>query len=184
MEKKEFGFSALQPVFFIVWWPGIYFWFTRSISIYALTHSWLAIFITIVLIVLTWKNLRITLLMLRNVPAVILTDKSVTITQKNDTIYWEDVKDVYMTNSGTGGGTGGRGLGGIRIRYVTIMVREPEKYIMAIKNPFVRYYRWYTRNWKYSPFEINLFLVKGDDDEIYQEVLKYYQHNRLYFRIQ
>jgi len=127
----------------------------------------------LLLALFTWRQLRITFLMLIRKPALILTDKGVTITERNYTIYWEDIMDVYKAF----------GRGSPR-NYVIIRVREPEKYIRAIKNPFTRYWRWYTRNlFNLSPFEVNLFLVRGDDDEIYHTVLKYYQHNRLYFRI-
>jgi len=80
-----------------------------------------------------------------------------------------------MANDGSPSG----GTTAPKNRYIIISVREPEKYLKAVKNPLIRYYRWYTRNfWSYSPFEVNLFLVKGDDDEIYQLVLKYYQNFR------
>lgn len=105
-------------------------------------------------------------------PAVVLTDDAITITERNYTIYWKDVIDVYMADSGE------PAVRAPRINYIIIRVREPDKYIKAIKNPFTRYYRWYTRNWSLSPFQVNLFFVRGDDDEIYHLVLKYFQNNR------
>jgi len=118
------------------------------------------------------KNLRIGYFTLIHKPAVILTDESITITAKNDTIKWTDVKDVYMTAGSTGV------INAIKFYYITIRVREPEKYLKDISNPLIRKYRWLTRNWRPSPFEINLFLVRGDEDEIYHTVLRYYQNNR------
>jgi hypothetical protein len=119
------------------------------------------------------KNLRIGYFTLIHKPAVILTDESITITAKNDTIKWTDVKDVYMTYRSIGV------LNSMRFQYITIRVREPEKYLKAIKNPIIRGSRWLTRNWRPSPFEVNLFLVRGDEDENYRLVLKYYQNNRV-----
>jgi hypothetical protein len=111
---------------------------------------------------------------------VVLTSESITITERGYTIYWEDIMDVYMASDGSPQG----GITTPKYRYVIIRVREPEKYIDAIKNPFTRYYRWHTRGlWNESPFEVSLFLLKGDDYDNYHLILKYYQHNRLYFRI-
>ena len=76
-------------------------------------------------------------------------------------------------------GSPSNGITAPKSGYIIIRVRDPEKYIKSIKNPFTRYYRWHTRGlWNLSPFEISLFLVRGDDDEIYHTVLKYYQNNR------
>ena len=109
--------------------------------------------------------------MLLQKPAIILTNESITITERRYTIKWTDMKNVYLVRTPS--------MREPRIYYVILRVREPEKYIRSIKNPFTRYYRWYTRNlWNQSPFEVNLFLVRGDDDEIFRTILKYYQNNR------
>jgi hypothetical protein len=108
-------------------------------------------------------------------PALVLTEESITIIERGYTIYWKDMIDVYMAHTGSP-------LDGVRsvtMDYIIIKVREPEKYLKEIKNPFTRFYRWNTRKlWSDSPFEINLFLIRGDDDDIYQLVLKYYQNLR------
>lgn len=171
MEKEEFLFSPLQPILFLLASPAFYYWFSNPTNVYITIHSLIVFLIIAGLIILALRQLRITLLMLTLRPALILTDESITITESFDKIYWKDVSDVYMASNG----------GEVRSPtswYVIIKVREPEIYLKAIKNPLIRNYRWYTRNWRPSPFEVNLFLVKGDDDEIYHTILKYYQNNR------
>jgi hypothetical protein len=174
MEPEEFAFSPLQPILFIIASPAYYYMFFSGKYdwFYILTHSWFVWVFGLPFILFTWRHLRTTLLALLGKRAVILTDKSITITERNYTIYWEDVMDIYKAFNRSS-----------NHNYVIIRVREPEKYIKAIKNPFTRYLRWYTRKWSLSPFEVNLFLVRGDDEKIYHTILKYYQHNRLYFRI-
>ena len=66
----------------------------------------------------------------------------------------------------------------VKFRFVTIKVREPEVQLKMVRNPFIRNYKWPTRNWRQSPLEVSLFLVRGDDDEIYYTTLRYYQNNR------
>ncbi len=178
MEKEELGFSVLQPILFVIASPAIYYVCSDERYVYFLTCTWIGWIFTLPLLLFVWKHLRITVLMLLQKPAVILTDEIITITERGYSIYWADIMDVFMSHSGSAD------AGTVRNQYVAIMVREPEKYIKAIKNPFTRYYRWYTRKWwSLSPFEVSLSLVRGDDDENYQLILKYYQHNRLYFRI-
>ncbi|HZX57349.1 MAG TPA: hypothetical protein VFE54_01440 [Mucilaginibacter sp.] len=108
-------------------------------------------------------------------PAVVLTDESITITEQNYTIYWKDVKDVFMADSGEAA------VRSPQSYYVVISVREPEKYLRAIRNPLLRYYRWITRNWRATgAFEVDLSSVRGDKDEIFHTILKYYQNNRVF----
>lgn len=180
MEQEEFGFSVLQPILFTMSTPALYYLFLEEKWFFILTHNVLIMIFSMPFVLYIWKQLRITVLMLLQKPAVVLTEEAVIITERNYTIYWEDVMDVYLSNDGSPAG----GVTAPKNRYIIIRVREPEKYIKSIKNPFTRYYRWYTRRlWNLSPFEINLFLVRGDDDEIYHQVLKYFQNNRLYFKI-
>jgi hypothetical protein len=173
--REELEFSPLQPILFLIGSPAIYYIFSVRRDWFHWTNIWLLIILTSPLLLFIWKQLRITFLMLFQKPAVILTEESITITERSYTILWKDIMDIYMANDGSPGG----GTTAPKNRYIIISVREPEKYIKAIKNPFTRYYRWYTRGfWSYSPFEVNLFLVKGDDDDIYELVLKYYQNLR------
>ncbi len=173
--REELEFSPLQPILFVIGSPAIYYIFSNKINLVVLFHSWVGLIFLFLFGLFVWKYLRITVLMLLQRSAVILTEEVITITERNYTIYWKDMIDVYLVNDGSPGG----GTTAPKSRYITIVVREPEKYIKTIKNPFTRYYRWYTRNWwSYSPFEVSLMLVRGDDDEIYQLVLKYFQHFR------
>src|ERR1700743_1955235 len=173
--REEFEFSPLQPILFVISSPAIGYIISSNQNWFYWTHSWLLIILILPFLLFIWKQLRITFLMLFRKPAIILTEETITITERSYTIYWKDMIDVYLVNDGSPGG----GTTAPKSRYITIVVREPEKYIKAIKNPFTRYYRWYIRNWwSYSPFEVSLMLVKGDDDEIYELVLKYFQHFR------
>jgi len=173
--REELEFSPLQPILFVIFSPAIYYLFSYKINWFYLAHSWLVLILTLPLLLFIWRQLRITLLMILRKPAVILTEEAITITERNYTIYWKDMIDVYLVNDGSPAG----GTTAPKNHYITIVVREPGKYIKTIKNPFTRYYRWYTRNWwSYSPFEVSLMLVRGDDDEIYQLVLTYFQHFR------
>jgi len=175
MEKEEFSFSPLQPILFVIAAPAITYWFSDKIKWMMMTHSLLTLLFIILISLLVWKQLRITFLMLTNKPAVVLTNEAITIIERGYTIKWTDMKDVYLGSDGSAFG----GITAPKNRYVILRVREPEKYIKSIKNPFTRYYRWYTRNlWSLSPFEVSLFLVRGDDDEIYHTILRYYQNNR------
>jgi len=170
MEKEELSFSPLRPILFLIFVPPLIYYFSDLLNGVS-TDIWLGL----ILLIPIWKELRITFLMLTNKPAVILTDEAITITERGYTIKWTDMKDVYLANDGSASG----GITAPKNRYVILRVREPEKYIKSIKNPFTRYYRWYTRNlWSLSPFEVSLFLVRGDDDEIYHTILRYYQNNR------
>lgn len=172
MEQEKFQFSPLKPILLIMVLSGIYFFFSDQTNIFVLTHSLLAVILALPFVVIFWKYLRITFLMLTLRPAIILTDEAIIITERSYTIYWKDVMDVYMAFNG------GQAMKSPRTYYIIIRVRDPEKYIKAIKNPFNRYFRWYTRNWSLSPFDINLSFVRGDEDEILHTVLKYYQNNR------
>jgi hypothetical protein len=178
MEKEEFQFSPLRPILLVISSPAVYYFFStvlNRISSFTLIGNIFEIAFAIPLLIIVWRELRITFLMLLQKPAIVLTDESITIVERRYTIKWTDMKDVYMANDGSSGG----GITAPKNRYVILRVREPEKYIMSLKNPFTRYYRWCTRGfWSLSPFEVSLFLIKGDDDEIYHTILKYYQNNR------
>jgi hypothetical protein len=176
IEKETFAFSPLKPILLVVFVPAIYFWFTRTLSFLALVYNPLAQVITFILIYFLWKYLRVTFLMLTLKPAVILTNESIVLTYAGYTINWKDVKDVYLSSSGGGG----NGLYmPLKSYYITIRVREPEKYFAQIKNPITRWFRHATRNWRETgAFEVDLSLVRGDEDEVYHRVLRYYQNNR------
>jgi hypothetical protein len=170
--KEEFKFSLIQPILSVCFLIAAAYYFSDPYNLYMLTHNPIVLIIILLCLLYVVKNLRIGWLTLMGSPAVILTNESITITAKNDTIKWTDVIDVYMTSSSVGV------VNLVKFRFVTIKVRNPEAQLKMIKNPFIRNYRWLTRNWRQSPFDVNLFLVKGDDDEIYNSILRYYQNNR------
>ncbi len=173
---ERFEFSPLKPILLVIFVPAIYFWFTRTLTFWGFVTSPLAQIITYTLIYFLWKYVRITFLMLRLKPAVVLTDKSIVITEAGYTIDWKDVKDVYLSSNGGGAGMP---FNPLRSYYVTIRVRDAEKYFAQVKNPFTRAFRYVTRNWRETgAFEVDLSLVRGDEDEIYHTILKYYQNNR------
>ena len=171
---ERFEFSRLKPILLVVFVPTIYFWFTRTLSFWAFVTNPIAQIITYILIYFLWKYVRVTFLMIRLKPVVILTNESIIITEAGYTIDWKDVKDVFMSSSG---GSGTRYA--LRSYYVTIRVRDAEKYFAQIKNPFKQAFRYVTRNWRETgAFEVDLSLVRGDKDEIFRTILKYYQNNR------
>ena len=172
MEKEEFKFSLVQPVLSVCFLIAATYYFSDPYNLYMITHNPLMLIIILLCLAYMIKNLRIGLLTVMSKPAIILTDESITITANNDTIKWLDVGNVYMTS--TSAGT----INPVKFRFVTIKVREPEAQLKMVKNPLIRNYRWLTRNWRQSPFEVSLFLVRGDDDEIYHTILRYYQNNR------
>jgi hypothetical protein len=172
MEKEEFQFSLLQPAYSVMFLIAAACFFTDKYNLYLIAYNPLALIIVLLYLIYMIKNLRIGYFTLIHKPAVILTDESITITAKNDVIKWTDVGNVYMSSNSVGA------INPVKFRFVTIKVREPENYLKMIKNPFIRNYRWLTRNWRNSSFEVSLFLVRGDDDEIYRAILRYYQNNR------
>jgi|SRR5579872_3832941 len=172
--QERFEFSPLKPILLVVFVPTIYFWFTRTLSFWGFVFNPYVQIVTYILIYFLWKYVRVTFLMLRLKPAVVLTNESIVITEAGYTIDWKDVKDVFMS-SNAGSGT----RYALRSYYVTIKVRDAEKYFAQIKNPFTRAFRYITRNWRETgAFEVDLSLVRGDEDEIYRTILKYYQNNR------
>ena len=170
MEQERFEFSPLKPILLLIIFPGIYFFFSDKANVFILTHSWLALLLFSPFAIFLWRYLRITFLMLLLKPAVILTDEKIVITYMGDMIDWKDVSDVYL--AATRFDTSPNSYA------IIIRVRDPGKYIKQIKNPITRYFRWYTRDLKNSPFGIDLSMVRGDEDEIYRTVLRYYQNNR------
>jgi hypothetical protein len=172
MEKEEFKFSLLQPALSVMFLIAAGYFFSDKYNLYLITHNPLVFIIILLCFIYMIKNLRIGLFTLMGKPAIVLTNESIVITAKNDTIKWTDVGNVYMTYSSIGV------INLVKFRFVTIKVREPENYLKMVKNPFIRKYRWLTRNWRTSSFEVSLFLIKGDDDEIYNTILKYYKNNR------
>jgi len=171
--EERFEFSPMKPILLVIAAPAFYVVFVRYISSSIQYHEWLNLIFLGGMLLFLWGPLRVTVLMLMLRPAVKLTDKYISITDTGYLIYWTDVKDVFMADSGE------TAVRGPQRYYVVISVRDPEKYLKAIKNPLTRYYRWVTRNWRETgAFEVDLSLVRGDEDEIFHTILKYYQNNR------
>jgi len=116
MEEDRFEFSPLKPMLLVVFVPAIYFWFTRRLSFAAWVSNPVVPIITFVLLYFLWKYIRITILMLRLKPAVVLTSESITITAAGYTIPWTDVSNVFLSSSG-GSATG---FNTLKSYYVTI----------------------------------------------------------------
>jgi len=177
MEQERFEFSPMKPILLVILVPAVYTVFSRYVTSYTKykewfnANDWVHIAILMLVVLYLVKPLRITILMLMMRPAVVLTNECIRITYTGYTIYWTDVKDVYLGSSGSG-------TRGPVSYYVIIKVRDPEKYLAKIRNPLNRWYQRITRKLRPSPFEIELSLVRGDEDEILRTVLKYYQNNR------
>jgi len=175
MEEEKFWFSPLKPILLVVFIPAVFMWFTTTFSVLAFIYNPLIQIITYILLYFLWRYIRITFLMLASRPAVVLTEESITITEAGYTINWKDVNNVFFAS---GGGLNMPFMP-LKTYYITIRVREPEKYFAQIKNPFTRAFRYVTRNWRETgAFEVDLSLVRGDEDEIFHTVLRYYQNNR------
>ena len=172
MEKEELAFSSLQLTYSVIYLLGIYYFFSNDTYLFAVSHNPIILIVVIGLIVYMIKSLRMGFFILTRKPAVILTNEKVVITATNDTIKWADVADIYMTYRVLGFGDS------VRLHYITIKLHDSEAYLRSIKNPIIRKYRWITRNWKPSPVEIKLSLVRGDEDDNYRSVLRFYQNNR------
>jgi len=175
MEEERFEVSPLKPSLALLYIPIYVFFLYRSDD--SLFHPSLGMVLIIVISpIFIWKYLRLGGLALRRKPAVLLTDESVYIADSGYTIKWTDVSDVYLASDAPSDGVGTSALK--MEYYIIIRVREPEKYLDTIKNPFLRIYRKLTKNLGPSPFEINLSWVRGDEDELFHIVLRYYQNNR------
>ncbi|MGZ3750201.1 MAG: STM3941 family protein [Mucilaginibacter sp.] len=170
MEQERFEFSPLKPILLLLIIPGIGLFLSDKYHLFILTHSVVAMILSLPFFITLWRYLSITFLMLLLKPAILLTDEKVVITYMGDAIDWKDVMDVYLAST--------RFTKSPNTYSIVIRVRNPEKYIKSIKNPITRYFRWYTRNLSDSPFTIDLSIVRGDEDEIYHTVLRYFQNNR------
>ena len=103
--------------------------------------------------------------MMFGVPAIIISNKNITINEKGYTIEWSDIQDLDIVV------TSGKGQSYI----LNIKVKEPWKYISQTTNPVMKYYRWYMLDY-YNPFSINLSSVEGDSSEVYATIENYYRN--------
>jgi len=173
LERETLPFSPMKPILLVIAAPAFYVAFLNNINQFIKENNIEALIIGFAVFLVIWPSIKVTALMLALRPAVTLTNESITITATGYTIYWTDVKDVCMADSGESA------VRSPQSYYVIISVRDPEKYLKAIKNPFTRNYRWITRNWRSTgAFEVDLSLVRGDEDEILHTILRYYQAGR------
>jgi hypothetical protein len=166
----KYRFSLLRPIFVMLFMPFLYL----NILFFSRLKTVFLVIVTLILALYIERYLRILIWAIIRTPALILTDETITITESNYVIYWKDIISLYMASDASSNTVNNP----IRYYYVMIKVRDPHKYIDDIKNPIIRYYRWYTRKWSDTPFQVRLSSIKGDDDEIYHNVLRYYQNNR------
>ena len=106
--------------------------------------------------------------MITSVPAIALTKHYIVISQQGYTIEWKDIDEINLEVSE------GRG----RSYSLKLTLKDPWKYISQVRNPVLRYYRWYLLDY-YNPFTINLSMVEGDSNEIYDRVENcFHEHRR------
>ena len=103
--------------------------------------------------------------MIMGVPAIVVTKKDITISQLGYTIEWRDIEEMNLRV------TQGKG----RSYNLEIAVKEPWKYISQIRNPIMRYYRWYMLDY-YNPFTVSLSLIEGNSCDAYS-IIESYFHN-------
>jgi hypothetical protein len=127
-------------------------------------YRWFIVF-GIVIAYLFWNVIRITIYMIIGVPAVIITKRDITLTQKGYVIEWDDITNMDYVVTGSKS----------RSYTLVIDVKDPWKYISTIKNPLMRNYCWYAKDYYYKPFTIDLGNVEGDNSEIFDTVERYYR---------
>ena len=111
---------------------------------------------------------RISYMRYRKAPGLLLSDECITICYSGYCIPWTDI--TYINKSAN--------YALLNTSYASIYVRDPWKHVAEIKNPVTRYFRWYTRNFRNTLFEVNLASLAGDDEENYHKILLYYQKYR------
>ena len=116
--REELEFCPLQPILFVIGSRAIYYVFLSNQNWHYWTNSWFLMALAVPVTTLIWKQLRITLLMLWQRPAVILTETSITITESGYSICWTDIEDIYE------GGVGGSSSP--RTYFIIIKVRMPK----------------------------------------------------------
>ena len=106
-------------------------------------------------------------LMICGVPAIVVASKSIALNERGYTIEWSDVQHINLIVS----------EGRSTSYTINIEVKEPWKYISQIKNPVMKYYRWYMLEY-YNPFTVSLSDIEGDYSEIYATIENYYHSYR------
>jgi hypothetical protein len=131
-------------------------------------YRWFILFFFVAAYIL-WHFLRPTVLMLFGMPAVVITRNDITITERGYVIDWKDIDAINLVE--TAGRTTSYSL--------VLNVKDPWKYISTIKNPVMRYYRWYAKDYFYTPFSLSLSSVEGDSQELYDRIENYFHQYRI-----
>jgi hypothetical protein len=97
-----------------------------------------------------------------------LSKHGITTAQNRYTIAWKDIEEMNLVV------TGGRG----HSCSLVIDVKDPWKYISQIKNPILRNYRWFAKDYGYKPFSISLSVVEGNEDDVFNAVEDCFHQNR------
>jgi hypothetical protein len=101
-------------------------------------------------------------MVLAGIPALTLTNRGIRIAHRGYYIEWNDIEAINLVESS------GRSTSYI----MTISVKDDWKYIGALRNPFLRYFRWYMKDYNAynTPFSIRLSMLEGDNADIYAAV--------------
>ena len=165
----QIKFSKYQALFSIVLCIVMYEPVMDVIRQWVLFHDYRWLILAVIIIsYIFWNFIRITILMILGHPAIILSKNDITLTQLGYTIEWKDIEEMNLVVT----------YGKSRSYNLVIDVKDPWKYISQIKNPLVRYYCWYAKDYYYKPFSINLITVEGDNEEIFDSVDNYFHKIR------
>ena len=149
--------ALIEPVRRMIiqgWQFREYYWFIFSFIIFAFIF---------------WNFIRLSVFTLAGIPAIVLTTKGIKLTQLGYDIEWNDISEINLIESG----------GKTTTYELVISVKDDWKYIGGLRNPLLRYYRWYTREgYNSTPFSVRLNLLEGDSLDIYNSVENCYHSHK------
>jgi hypothetical protein len=175
LDRTTLHFSPLIQLTFLGFLSLFYFFVKGKVDAFIVEDP-LYFFLSLsALVLICWTYIRAFGFALIRRPAIILTNDSLTNTIDGYTVKRTDVRNVYMTSEDVGGY---KDLIPLKGYSITIKVEDNDKYFAQIKNPFSRWFRHAVRNWPTDTLEIDLGLVRGDEDDILHTILRYYQNNR------
>lgn len=167
---NEFKFSRFQAVFSCITPLALYEPFSKMTRQALMFHEYYWFIVMFICVQFVYRLfLRPTLLLMSGTPAITLTKSYITVSQQGYSIEWKDIQemDLHITQ--------GKG----RSCSMDLTLKDPWKYISQIRNPFMRYYRWYLLDY-YNPFSVNLSIIEGDSNEIYDQVENcFHQYRRV-----
>jgi len=115
-----------------------------------------------------WNFVRPTVFLLFGIPAVVITRSYIALSELGYDIDWKDIEEINLDVT-TGRSTS---------YTLVISVKDPWKYISTIRNPVMRYYRWYAKDYFYKPFAVSLNNLEGDSQGIYDKVENHFHQYR------